>query len=68
MLGTLVSELLAPSLFGALIETDRPGAIAAGYLIGAGLMLLAGVAEYFLGVASERKSLEDVALPLSEHE
>ena len=65
VLGTAVGGLLAPALFGALIETDRRGAISAGYLIGAGLMLVAAVTEYFLGVDSERKSLEDVTAPLS---
>jgi len=68
VLGTAVGGLLAPSLFGALIETERRGAIAIGYFIGAGLMLLAAVAELFLGVDSERKSLEDVASPLSAEE
>jgi MFS family permease len=65
VIGTAVGGLLAPALFGALIETGRPGAIATGYLIGAGLMIAAALAEVFLGVASERKSLEDVASPLS---
>jgi MFS family permease len=65
VIGTAVGGLLAPWLFGRLIETDQRGAIATGYLIGAGLMLLAAAAEWFLGVASERKSLEDVASPLS---
>jgi MFS family permease len=68
VLGTAIGGLLAPTLFGALIETDRRGAIATGYLIGAGLMLLAAAAEFFLGVDSERKSLEEVASPLSAEE
>ncbi len=65
VIGTAIGGLLAPSLFGALIETDRRGAIATGYLIGAGLMLAAAATEWFLGVDSERKSLEEVASPLS---
>ncbi|MGH7174166.1 MAG: MFS transporter [Gemmataceae bacterium] len=68
MLGTAVGGLLAPFLFGVLIATDRRGAIATGYFIGAGLMLLAAVTEHFLGVASERKSLEEIASPLSAEE
>jgi MFS family permease len=35
-----------------------------GYLLGAGVMILGGLAEVFLGVAAEGKSLEDVASPL----
>ena len=65
VIGTAIGGLLAPYLFGALIETDRRSAIAVGYLIGAGLMLAAAATEWFLGVDSERKSLEEVASPLS---
>jgi MFS family permease len=65
VIGTAIGGLLAPSFFGALIESNRHGAIAVGYLIGAGLMLVAAAAELFLGVDSERKSLEEVASPLS---
>jgi len=65
VIGTAVGGLLAPALFGALIETGRPDAVAIGYLIGAGLMLVAALAEVFLGVDSEGKALEDVASPLS---
>jgi len=36
-----------------------------GYLVGAGAMVLGGLAAVFFGVAAERKSLEDVAKPLS---
>ncbi|HEY7330825.1 MAG TPA: MFS transporter [Gemmataceae bacterium] len=65
VIGTAIGGLLAPSLFGALIESDRRGELAVGYLIGAGLMLAAATGEWFLGVDSERKSLEEVASPLS---
>jgi hypothetical protein len=36
-----------------------------GYFIGAGVMVLGGIVEIVLGVAAERKSLEEVASPLS---
>jgi hypothetical protein len=36
-----------------------------GYLLGAALMVGAGLLEAFLGVEAARKSLEDVAAPLS---
>ncbi len=68
VLGTAVGGLLAPTLFGNLIETGRPGAIAIGYLIGAGLMIAAALTEWVLGVATERKSLEDIAVPLTFEE
>jgi hypothetical protein len=36
-----------------------------GYLLGAALMIAAGLVAVFLAVAAERKSLEDVARPLT---
>jgi MFS family permease len=56
---------LAPTLFGALIQTGKPVNIFYGYLLGAALMAAAGVVEIIFGVNAERKSLEDVARPLS---
>jgi hypothetical protein len=36
-----------------------------GYLIGAGLMIAGGIVEMVFGVSAERRSLEDVAAPLT---
>jgi len=36
-----------------------------GYLLGAAVMIVGGLVEAFLGVNAERKSLEDIAEPLS---
>lgn len=63
--GTAIGGLLAPALFGALIETGRPDILFYGYLFGACLMLVAALVELLLGVASERKGLEEVAAPMS---
>ncbi len=53
-------------LYSSLIGTGNdPNKLFVGYLIGAGAMILGGLAEVFLGVAAEGKSLEDVAAPLS---
>ncbi|MBO0828012.1 MAG: MFS transporter [Streptosporangiales bacterium] len=56
----------APSIFGALIGkgTDR-GPLTIGYFVGAGVMLIGGLVAWFFGVNAERKSLEDIADPLS---
>jgi hypothetical protein len=43
----------------------RAGPVALGYYLGAAVMILGGLAEVFLGVDAEQKSLEDVAEPLS---
>jgi MFS family permease len=53
-------------LYSSLIGTGNdPNKLFVGYLIGAGMMILGGLAEIFLGVAAEGKSLEDIANPLS---
>ncbi|MDB5434469.1 MAG: major facilitator family transporter [Phenylobacterium sp.] len=63
--GTLLGGVAGPAVFGALIETGERGQIFNGYLLGGGLMLLAALVELALGVSAERRSLEDVAPPLS---
>jgi MFS family permease len=65
-LGTGLGGVAAPSLFGALVGTGDPAAIAGGYVFGAMLMLIAAGVELWLGVAAERRALEDVAAPLSQ--
>lgn len=54
-----------PSLFGKLIDTGSRSDVFIGYLIGAALMLLAALVQAIWGVASERKSLEHIAPPLT---
>jgi hypothetical protein len=56
---------LSPTLFGALIATHSRTNVNYGYLLGAALMIAAGLVAVFLAVAAERKSLEDVARPLT---
>jgi MFS family permease len=57
---------IGPWLYGYLIGTGQDHfRLFVGYLIGAGVMMLGGTVELFLGVAAEGRSLEDVASPLS---
>jgi MFS family permease len=63
--GTGLGGVAAPWIFGALVETGRPGAIAWGYALGAAVMCAAAVVEACVGVAAERQPLESVAQPLS---
>lgn len=58
--------VLAPFLFGHLIggSTDR-NPLTWGYLIGALVMMTGGIIAWFFGVNAERRSLEDIARPLS---
>ncbi len=64
-IGTGLGGIIGPVLFGNLIATKRPADTALGYLIGAGLMIAAGLVEVFIGVDAEQKSLEDLAEPVS---
>jgi MFS family permease len=64
-LGTAIGGILPPWLFGSLVGTHQPWPLALGYLGGAVLMLGAAATEWWIGVDAERKSLEDVAAPLS---
>jgi MFS family permease len=65
-LGTFVGGVGAPLLFGVLIGTGSRTALFAGYLVGAGLMIIAAVVEATIGVPAERQSLEAITRPLSE--
>jgi MFS family permease len=63
--GTGLGGIIGPVLFGSLISTKRPSEVAIGYVIGGALMFASGLVEILLGVDAERKSLEEVASPLS---
>jgi len=62
--GTGAGGFIGPVLFGALIETGSRGAVAAGYAIGAALVIVAGLLALRYAVNAERKPLEEVAPPL----
>jgi MFS family permease len=54
---------LGPNIYGSLVNSHHGLFIA--YLVGAGVMIVGGLAEVFLGVSAEQQALEDVATPLS---
>src|SRR5262249_30804233 len=64
-LATALGDLAAPWLFGTLIGTGNPRAIAVGYGVGGALLLIAALTAVWCGVAAERRPLEEVARPLS---
>jgi MFS family permease len=66
--GTGIGGVTGPALFGKLVETEKAVNVFYGYLLGAVLMIAAGIAEWFIGVEAAGKSLEDVAKPLTAHE
>ncbi|MFH0341891.1 MAG: MFS transporter [Chromatiales bacterium] len=65
-IGTGVGGIAGPLVFGNLIESAEAANVLIGYLIGAILMIAAGLIEAWIGVDAERKSLEDIARPLTE--
>jgi MFS family permease len=63
--GTGIGGVVGPVLFGVLIESGRPVAVASGYAIAAVLVVAAGFTALRFGVNAERCSLEDIAPPLA---
>ena len=63
--GTAIGGITGPLLFGRLIETGGETNVMYGYLLGAALMIAAGVVEIVLGVEAAQKQLEDIAKPLT---
>ena len=63
-LGTLIGGVGAPVLFGVLIKTGSRPLVAAGYALGAALMLIAAGFEWKIGVEAAGQSLESVSKPL----
>jgi hypothetical protein len=63
--GTAIGGITGPLLFGRLIETGGETNVMYGYLLGAALMIAAGVVEIALGVEAEGRQLEDIAKPLT---
>ena len=63
--GTLTGGVGAPILFGWIIGTGSSNALFIGYLVAAVLMIFGAIVELWIGVAAERRPLEDVAAPLS---
>ncbi|MDQ1530281.1 MAG: hypothetical protein QOE37_386 [Microbacteriaceae bacterium] len=62
----LVGGVAAPVIFGALVGDGKArGPLAVGYYFGAGMMLVGGVIALLFAFDAERKSLEDIADPLS---
>ncbi|MFF1544689.1 MFS transporter [Streptomyces sp. NPDC058291] len=64
-LGTAAGGISGPLLFADLTDTGKVGDTVLAFCIGATLMCLAGLVAAFLAVNAERRSLEDIAKPLT---
>ena len=63
--GTGIGGIIGPQLFGRLIPTGKTSDVFVALAIGAGLMIVGGVAEILFGVKAERRRLEGIAKPLT---
>ena len=63
--GTGLGGVAGPVVFGSLIQSGSRDEVLWGYLLGGGLMIGAAIMQATLGVEAARKSLEEVAPPLS---
>ncbi|NEY36136.1 MFS transporter [Streptomyces sp. PRKS01-65] len=64
-LGTAAGGISGPLIFADLTESGVVADTVLAFQIGAGLMCAAGLVAAFLAVKAERRSLEDIAQPLS---
>jgi MFS family permease len=67
-IGTGAGGIAGPLLFADLVGTGHVPDTVIAFSIGAGLMILAGIAEIIWGVRAERQSLENIARPLTAEE
>ncbi|HEX5291547.1 MAG TPA: MFS transporter [Streptosporangiaceae bacterium] len=64
-IGTGVGGITGPLLFAKLVGTGKVPDTVIAFVIGASLMILAGLVEVIFGVRAERQSLENIARPLT---
>jgi MFS family permease len=64
-IGTGIGGIAGPWLFGVLIDTGSRLSLFGGYLLGAALMVAAGIIAALFAVRAERQPLERVARPLA---
>ncbi len=60
---TAIGGLTGPTLFGRLV--DNIDQMTIGFYIAAGLMVIAAITEFALGIDAEGETLEDIATPLT---
>jgi MFS family permease len=63
--GTGAGGIIGPLLFAKMVATKNATDVFWALALGAGLMIIGGIVELFLGVRAERKGLEEIAMPLT---
>lgn len=64
-IGTATGGITGPLLFSQLVASGNPATLNVGYILGAALMIAAGIVEIFFGVKAEQQTLENIAKPLT---
>ncbi len=64
-IGTAAGGISGPLVFSSLTSGGNTGDTVLAFAIGASLMAAAGIVAAFLAIKAERRSLEDIATPLS---
>jgi MFS family permease len=67
-IGTAAGGITGPLLFAKLVGSGKVRDAALAFTIGALVMIMGGIIEAILGVKAERRSLEDIARPLTADE
>ncbi len=63
--GTGIGGIIGPQLFGPMVATGKTSQVFLALAIGAGLMIVGGLAEIAFGVRAERRPLEGIAKPIT---
>jgi MFS family permease len=63
--GTAVGGVIGPQVFSRLINTESYNQVFLALGLGAVMMIIGGVVELVFGINAERRSLEDIAKPLT---
>ncbi|MGH7922149.1 MAG: MFS transporter, partial [Candidatus Dormibacteraceae bacterium] len=64
-IGQLIGGVVAPPIFGALMDSPSRTPLMFGFILGGVLMIIGAIVEFTLGIDAEGKALEDVATPLT---
>jgi MFS family permease len=67
-IGTAAGGITGPLLFAKLVGSGKVRDAALAFTIGAIVMIMGGIVEVVLGVRAERRSLEEIARPLTADE
>jgi MFS family permease len=64
-IGTGIGGIIGPQVFSRMINTGSYQQVFLALSLGAVMMMIGGVAELLFGIKAERRSLEDIAKPLT---